>query len=267
VTLSRYPQRIVSLAPGNTEILFALGLGERIVGVTEYDDYPPEVSQIAKIGGFSTPDLEKVVALAPDLIVAASIHEARVVPELERRGLPVLALVPKSLEELLEAVTLAGRATGEVKEAERVVKELSDRIEAVRQLTAGLSPGERPKVFYIVWHDPLMTAGSDTWLEQLITIAGGVNLFHELMEYPRVDLEVVLQKDPQVIIANTGHGASRELAFQWASTEPRLKGTEALQRGRVYLIDADLVNRPGPRLVSGLEEMLRLIHPDLARKR
>lgn len=266
VGLAKYPQRIISLAPGNTEIVYALGLGDRVVGVTNYDEYPPEVKQKAKIGGFSTPDIEKVVALAPDLILAASIHKGKVISDMESRGLTVLVLDPKNLEEVMEAMTLIGEVTGQDKEAAQATAAMGRRIAAVRQLTAGLSPDAKPRVFYIVWHDPLMTAGADTWFNEFINLGGGVNLFSDLKAYPQVNLETVLQRDPQVIVVGSGHGSGGNLSFQWAGAESRLKGTVALKSGRVYPIDADLVSKPGPRLVDGLEAILRLIHPELVKK-
>ena len=263
VSLDRPPQRIVSMSPSNTEILFALGLGDRVVGVTDYCDFPPEALDKAKIGGFSNPDLEKLVALSPDLIVADQIHEKEVVPELERRNLPVFVMDPRSMDQVLESIVLLGRATGTEAEAARLVDEMRKRIEAVAQKVAGLSPQERPRVLSITWHDPLWTAGKGTWEDQLISMAGGQNLFPDLEGYKMVDLEMVLNRDPQVIIAASGHGEALRAPYLWALDEPRLKGTEALKKGRVYEIDADIVSRPGPRLVDGLEEMLRLLHPEL----
>ena len=265
IRVDRPPQRIVSMSPSNTEILFALGLGDRVVGVTDYCDFPPEALDKAKIGGFSNPDLEKLVALSPDLIVADQIHEKEVVPELERRNLPVFVMDPRNMDQVLESIVLLGRATGTEAEAARLVEEMKIRIGAVAQKVAGLSPQERPRVLSITWHDPLWTAGKGTWEDQLISMAGGQNLLPELEGYKTVDLEMVLNRDPQVIIASSGHGEALRQPYLWALDEPRLKGTEALKKGRVYEIDADIVSRPGPRLVEGLEEMLRLLHPELNR--
>ena len=253
------------MSPSNTEILFALGLGDRVVGVTDYCDFPPEALDKAKIGGFSNPDLEKLVALSPDLIVADQIHEKEVLLELERRNLPVFVMDPRNMDQVLESIVLLGRATGTEAEAARLVEEMKIRIGAVAQKIAGLSPQERPRVLSITWHDPLWTAGKGTWEDQLISMAGGQNLLPELEGYKTADLEVVLKRDPQVIIASSGHGEALRQPYLWARDEPRLKGTEALKKGRVYEIDANIVSRPGPRLVEGLEEMLRLLHPELNR--
>ncbi len=263
VPLKGIPQRIVSLAPGNTEILFALGLGDRVVGVTTYDNYPPEASEKEKVGGFSTPDLEKVVALAPDLIVAAPIHEKEVIPALERHGLTVLSLAPETLDEVIQAIELTGIATGTGEAAQRLAGTMKGKINIISQATANLS---RPRVFYIVWHEPLMAAGKNTFIDELITKAGGANIIDNLSQYPTVDLELVLQRNPEILICNSGHGSGGDSPFQWAQSEPRLKDVAARQTGCVYEINADFVNRAGPRIVDGLEQMLRFLHPDIAEK-
>lgn len=266
VKLDKMPQRIISLAPQNTEILFALGLGDKVVGVTTYCNFPPEAQEKPKIGGFSTVDVEKVVSLSPDLVVAALIHEKETISQLESHGLKVLALAPKTLSEVTQAIELVGKATGTETQARRVVEDMETRMATVARLVAGLSAEGRPRVFYVVWHDPLMTAGGDTTQSELIDLAGGRNIFDDLSKYPTVDLEALLERQPQVIIAGSGHGSAQNSPLEWAKSEPRLKNTEALIQNRVFGIDADIVSRAGPRIVDGLEEMLRLIHPELAAK-
>jgi len=266
VKLDKMPQRIISLAPQNTEILFALGLGDKVVGVTTYCNFPPEAQEKPKIGGFSTVDVEKVVSLSPDLVVAALIHEKETISQLESHGLKVLALAPKTLSEVTQAIELVGKATGTETQARRAVEDMETRMATVARLVAGLSAEGRPRVFYVVWHDPLMTAGGDTTQSELIDLAGGRNIFDDLSKYPTVDLEALLERQPQVIIAGSGHGSAQNSPLEWAKSEPRLKNTEALIQNRVFGIDADIVSRAGPRIVDGLEEMLRLIHPELAAK-
>ena len=266
VKLDKMPQRIISLAPQNTEILFALGLGDKVVGVTTYCNFPPEAQEKPKIGGFSTVDVEKVVSLSPDLVVAALIHEKETISQLESHGLKVLALAPKTLSEVTQAIELVGKATGTETQARRAVEDMETRMATVARLVAGLSAEGRPRVFYVVWHDPLMTAGGDTTQSELIDLASGRNIFDDLSKYPTVGLEALLERQPQVIIAGSGHGSAQNSPLEWAKSEPRLKNTEALIQNRVFGIDADIVSRAGPRIVDGLEEMLRLIHPELAAK-
>ncbi|MFC2001774.1 ABC transporter substrate-binding protein [Chloroflexota bacterium] len=263
VKLDKIPQRIISLAPSNTEILFALGLSDSIVAVTDYCDYPPEVEDKSSIGGFSTPNIEEVVAHSPNLILAASIHEDKIIPQLEQKGLTVLALKPKTLDEVLAAITLVGDVTGKEREASELLAKMQGRIKAVTGNTARLTGEQRPRVLYYIWHDPLKVAGSGTLQDELIQKAGGTNIARNLTDYADISLEAVIDANPEVMIASVSHGSSRELTFQFIGTEPRLKDTAARQNNRIYMVDGNLVSRAGPRIVDGLETFARFIHPEL----
>lgn len=264
VSIGHLPQKIVSLAPSNTEIVYALGLQDRLVAGTKYDDYPEEARSKPKIGGFSTVDIEKVVALAPDLVLAADTHKATVTPELSRLGITTLTLAPKNLDEVMAAITLVGRVAGAEDRAERLVNDMRTRIKAVTDQTDNLSASQRPGVFYLLWHDPMMTVGSKVIISELITKAGGSNIAAGLEDdYPAMSLEAVISANPGVIIADGGHGDAAALSFNFARSEPRLGAVAARLNGRVYPIDSDLVTIPGPRIVAGLEEMARIIHPEI----
>jgi iron complex transport system substrate-binding protein len=263
VTLVSNPQRIVSIAPSNTEILFALGLGERIVGVTKFCNYPPEATEKPEVGDFNSPNIEEVVAMAPDLILAANIHKDKVIPQLEAKGLTVFALSPKTVDEVLEAITLIGKITGKDKAAADLVKNMRSRIKAVTDKTGKLSEVQKPRVFYAVWHDPLMTAGSETFIDELIYKAGGINIAHDLKDYADISLETVIVANPEVMVAGVGMGEGEDLPLQFITKEERLQDTEARQNNRIYSINTDLVGRPGPRIVDALEEFARIIHPEL----
>ncbi len=262
VTLEKVPGRIVSLAPSNTEILFALGLGDNVVGVTKYCDYPAEALEKPNVGGFSTPNIEEIIALSPDLVVAASRHEEEIIPRLEEKGITVLALEPKTLDSILEAITLIGRVTG-TEEASALVASLESRIKAVTDKISGLSEKEKPRVFYLTWHDPLKTSGSGTIHNELIERAGGNNIFGDVESSQTVDLETLVSRDPQVMIAGTGMGTGKEQTLQYLTEESRLQNTEAVGNGSIYGIDIDLSGRGGPRIVEGLEQFARCIHPEL----
>lgn len=264
VRIEKIPEKIISLAPGNTEIVYALELEDRLVGVTEYCDYPEAAKDKLKIGGFSTVDIEKVVEILPDLILAANMHKDEVIPELERLGLTVLTLEPKTIDEVLEAINLVGKFTDKKEKASLLTTEMKNRIKAVTDKTAALPEAQRLRVFYIIWHDPLMTAGSETRIHELIVKAGGVNIAQDLAgDYPTISLEAVIMANPQVIIAGGGHGSGEDVPFQFALTEPRLKNIDARRNERVYDTDSNLTSRPGPRIVDGLEELARLIHPEI----
>ncbi len=263
VKLDGIPQRIISLAPSNTEILFALGLADRVVAVTDYCDYPSEVKEKPSIGGFSTPNIEELVALSPDLILATSIHEKRIIPQLEGKGITVFALNPKTLDEVLEAINLVGEITGEEEEASGLVAEMENRIKAVTDKTGGLPEGQRPRVFYIVWHDPLMASGSETLQDDLIDKAGGINIARDLTGYADISFEAFIAANPQVMIAGGGHGSGEDLPLQFAKNDERLSDMDARINDQVYGVDANLASRPGPRIVDGLEKFAEFIHPEL----
>ena len=268
VRLDKIPQRIVSLAPSNTEILFALGLGDRVVAVTDFCDYPPEAKEKSSIGGFSSPNIEEVVALSPDLIFATNIHQDEVTPALERLGLSVFTLDANTLDAVLEAISLVGEVAGNKKPASQLVANLLNRIKTVTDKTDRLSPSDRPRVLYVLWHDPLMTVSSSTRIHELIVKAGGINIARDLIgQYPKISLEAVLERNPQVIIAGSGHGTSHDLPFQFATTEPRLKDITARLNNRIYEVDGDLTSRPGPRIVAGLEKLAEFMHPELFKER
>ena len=263
VKLEKVPERIISLAPSNTEILFALGLADKVVGVTDYCDYPPEAKEKPSIGGFSTPNIEEVIALSPNLIFAASRHEKEIIPQLEKRGMTVFALNSKTLDEILEAITIVGGITGKEERASGLVAQMRDRIKAVTNKIDSLSQEQRPRVFYLTWHDPLKTPGSGTLHNELIQKAGGRNIFSELIGTQSVDLEVLVVRDPQVMLAGIGMGSGEDKPLQYFKTESRLQNTEAAKSDRIYGIDMDLTGRAGPRIVDGLEKFAEFIHPEL----
>jgi iron complex transport system substrate-binding protein len=262
VTLPQVPQRIISIAPANTEILYALGLADRIVAVTDYCNYPPEAKEKDSIGGFSSPNLEKIIVLAPDLVLAAPIHEDQVIPQLENKGITVLALAPKTLDEVLAAISLIGRVTGADSQASQLVNSMQRRIKAVTDKTASLTADQKLKVLFIVWHDPLMASGAGTFHDELIRLAGGVNTVPG-EGYPGISLETVIQTDPDVILAGVGMGEGGDAPLVFAKEEARLRNISARQHECVYGVDNDICGRAGPRIVDALEEFARDIHPEL----
>jgi len=255
VAINGTPQRIVSLAPANTEILFALGLGEKVVGVTEFCNHPPEALDKEKVGGYYPPDIEKIIALNPDLIFATDIHRHEVIPALEEKGFTVFALAPQTLDEVLESIQKAGTVTGKEEEALELVDEMESKIAEIEEKTSELE--ERPRVFYITWHDPLWTVGRQTWIDDLITIAGGANIFSQYFQSgAMVELEWVISLNPEIIIAS-------QWSFEWANNATELELTDARKNGRIYQSEDDLVQRSGPRLVNALEWFAYFIHPEI----
>jgi len=263
VSLDKSPQRIISLAPSNTEVLFALGLADRVIWVTKSCDYPPEAQDKPTVGGFSTPNIEAIVALSPDLILVAPRHEAEIIPQLEQKGLTVLALKLKTLDEVLDGIALVGRITGEEETAAGLVTEMDNRIKAVTDKTNSLPEDKRPRVFYLTWHDPLKTSGAESLPNELIEKAGGKNVFLDVTGNQSVDLELLVSRDPHVMIAGVGMGSGEDKTLRYLMSESRLQNTEAGKNDRIYGIDMDLSGRGGPRIVDGLEQLAKCIHPEI----
>lgn len=263
VTLDGIPEKIVSLAPSNTEILFALGLSNKIVGVTEFCDYPAEAKEKPKVGGYADADVEKILAAEPDVIFVTDIHVDEVLPALENLGQTVVVIDPRNLDQVLDSFTLIGKVTGTSAKASQIVQDLSSRINNITDKTSGLAAGDRPRVFYVMWHDPLMTIGADTRINELIETAGGTNIFADTSGYPTIELETLVEADPQVIIAGTGMGEGAEAPFTFAKTESRLADSEARKNNMVFEVNTDLVGRPTERMVEGLEQLAKIIHPEL----
>ena len=255
VTVNGTPQRIISLAPSNTEILFALGLRDEVVGVTMYCDYPPEALDKEKVGDYYGPDIEKIVALQPDLVLATDFHRFDLIPALEQQGFTVFAVAPQTLDDVLESIERIGEITGREAEALQLVNEMTSKIEAVEEQTREL--GQKPSVLYMTWHDPMWTVGRNTWIDDLINIAGGVNIFSDNFEGgAMVQIEWVILQNPEVIITS-------EWSYDWALEATELASTNASQTGRIFAFDDDLAQRPGPRLVQGLDWFAYLFHPKI----
>ncbi len=257
VIVSEKPMRIVSLAPSHTEILFALGLEDRIVGRTDYCDYPAEASKITSVGGYSQPSVETIMAVQPDLVFASFGNPDELLNQLRELGIPVLGYDPQTLEDTMNLIWEMSKVTGTEEKATELIANMRERINVVKTL---VKDADRPLVFWEVWHDPLYTAGSGTFIDDLITIAGGVNLAADTQSpWPVYNLEVLLMRNPDVYIATQD---------QWSSPgnipeRPGFDQLKAVQTGRVYIVDANPVNRPGPRLIDGLEMIVRAIHPEL----
>jgi iron complex transport system substrate-binding protein len=271
VTLDKIPETIISLSPSNTEILFALGLGDKVVGVTEYCDYPPEAQNKTKIGGFSPTDIdvsiEQIVALGPDLILATETHLTEVVPKLEQfipeAAVIVLLTSTESFDVVFESIEMVGQATGTEEQASQLISGMRDRIAVITDVIDNLLESERPKVLYVVWHEPIYVIGGGTLGNSLIEAAGGVNIFGDTNGAPIVDLETIIDRNPDVILASVGVGTGADLSYQFVLTDERLSGIDARINDQVYSVNTDLYGRPGPRLVEALEELATRLHPEL----
>lgn len=258
-------QRIVSLAPSNTEILFAVGAGDQVVGRDTFSDYPEAALQVADIGGgFGEVDTETLIASDPDLILASELNAPEQIASLENLGLTVFTLPnPNSFAELFENLRVVAQLTGHTEQAQALIDDLETRVNAVEETVS--SAEGKPLVFYeLDSTDPSApwTAGGDTFIDTLIAQAGGENLGRVLPgDWAQISLEELITQDPDVIILGD---------YTWGGVTPEdvaarsgWESLTAIEQSQVYTFDDNLVSRPGPRLVDGLEEMARLLHPGL----
>lgn len=262
LTLKAVPRRIVSLAPKNTEILYAIGAGDQVVGSTTYCNYPPAAMQTEKVGGFSSKSisLERIVSLKPDLVVTAGDLHAPLIQELERLGLTVLAMTAESFSGLYDEMRLLGQITGHETEAVTLATSLQERLEKVRQAAATIPEAERVSAFYMVWIDPLSGAGPGSYFGEMIKICGGRNIMDDTQaRFPRLTTEVLLTKNPDVILSSTNHAGL--FSPDGMRSRPGWSDLKAFHTRRIHFLDGDLISRCSPRLVDALELMARTLYP------
>ncbi len=261
VELHGLPHRIVSLAPSLTEILYALGAGDAVVGVTDYANYPPEVKMKPSVGGGINPNLEMIVTLKPDLVViSADANRWDTLTQLEELQIPVYGVKPRGVAGVFTSIAKIGEVVGRRHEAERMITEMRRRMATVSQRVENRP---RPKVLYAVWIDPLVVAGQQTVIHDLIQIAGGINVVRE-PGFPRYSLEEVFVDAPDVIVLALDGGVpeDREVLRRL----PGWSEMRAVREGAVRVVDANLMNRPGPRIVDGVEVLAGLLHPAPVRR-
>ena len=265
VTLAVPPQRIISLAPSNTEILFALDLGPKVVAVDDFSDYPVEAKALPKIGGSSGKyNFEQIVALKPDLILAAEITSPEAIKKLEdlKLTVAVVSVTQTSFDSILNDITLVGQMTGQVEQAQLVTSAMKQKMDAIKSKVA--TAKTQPRVYWeLDASDPakLFTVGPGNFVNDLITLAGGVNVFGTASKpYPQISVEQVVTANPDVIIlSDAAYGITVESVLKRSGWE----NIAAVQKKQVFPIDSNLTNRPGPRIVDGFEAVARLIHPEL----
>jgi len=261
--LSR-PARIVSMAPNLTEILFALELGERIVGVTQDSDYPPAALAKPKVGTFWQPNIEAVIATKPDLVVALAFEQQRdLARRLKRIGYDCLAVEIERIDDLFGAIAAIGKAAEAQDQAQELSNEMKAAIHRLQTATAGLP---KVKVLWVVQREPLRVAGRETFVNEMIELAGGENAIGPtLHKYPPIGAEEVIAARPEVIIEPAMlPGALDEQHRQAISYWSRYANLPAVTNGRICVIDGDTVSRLGPRLYLGIEEIAKCLRPELS---
>lgn len=260
LTISQEPHRIASLSPANTEILFALGLGEKIVGVTTWCDYPEEAKSKPKIGDLKG-NLEKILEAQPDLVVGSGSLNRETIDRLTELGIPVLALEPQSIEDIYSSIRLVARATNTVAKGEEIIQGMQGKIASVQEKLAQVPPEQRVRVFIEVDY-PLYTAGPGSFVHDLVTAAGGINVVSDVKFYAQYSDEQVIQLNPDVILATDYYYLADD---QKIEHRPGWNKIKAVQEGRL-ITDVELynlTNRPGPRAAEAVEILAREFYPDI----
>jgi len=257
VVLPALPGRIISLVPSVTEIVFTVGAQDRLVGVTDFCDYPDDARRKPSVGSMLSPSLELIVALKPDLVVATtSGNRAETFDQLARLNIPVYLVNPITTADVLDLIERLGRLTDHADAADRVVVGLRERIAAVAGRVAARP---RPRVFYVLWPDPLIVPGRGALVSELIALAGGDSVTADSGDgYPRYSMEAAVARNPEIIVfASHGSERSQIVRSKWEVLEQM----PAVRAGRLHSVDGNLMHRYGPRMVDGLEILARLIHP------
>lgn len=257
MTLPVKIERIVSLAPNLTEIVYAVGAGDRLVGSTEYCDYPAEAKSVAKIGDTMHPSVERIIALKPQIVLVSTASQLEAfTSQLDQQRIAVYVTNPSSLEQVFNSITVLGDMFGHSEQAAVVATNLRKRAEAVEAKISNTKP---VRVFYQVAGEPLYTIGRDAYLTDLVKRAGGVSVTADVPgAFPRYSDEAALAARPEAIILPTG-GA---MGTANSTVARPLRNSPAALNNRVYKINDDHLSRPGPRLVEGVEEMARALHPE-----
>lgn len=256
VRLKKPPERIISLAAGTTEVLFSLGVGDKIVAVTDECNYPPETKSIQKVGNLYL-NYEKIVSLNPDLVVVEASIRPRAYRKLKKLNMPVLGVNSDDYRKFLESLVIIGKATGEEERGRRLKAELEFNLRKIARSLSTISSDERPKVFIEIWDRPLMTAGGNTFISYVVETAGGVNVCRGLKGYPQVSPETLLIRNPDVIILTT---SSRKKFL----SNRRWRTITAVRQGRVHYINPDLLARPTMRLFDSCRILYNWFYPEMA---
>ncbi len=256
VTLDQAATKIVSLAPANTEIAYAIGAGDKMVAGTSYDDYPEEAKALPKIGDFANPNVEKIASYDPELVLAAGGIQADLRSRLEDLGMTVYVVDPKTYDGTMATIENVGKLAGTDEGAAAVVDEMTAAKEEVQAQVSGLTPAS---TFLEIYSKPLMTAGADTFIDDMIAIAGGENIGAQAGSgFPNFSTEVLVEDDPQVYIADSGSMSEPGEIEKRAG----FADLTAVTEGNVYVIEDSIIARPGPRLAEGLRQLVTMIHPE-----
>lgn len=257
-------QRIVSLAPAITEIIYALGAESRLVAVSSACDYPKQALAKEKIGRIEEPDIEKIVALEPDLVLTESVTKIETLNRLSELGIKNIGFKPSSINDTIDMIEDISYLISAQTQGKKLTKEMRKEYKNLSKLVEEkLEKKQRPRVFYQIWLDPLYTAGEGTFIDDLITKAGGYNVASKAAgRWPTYSAESLIAADPEVYISSQ-HSTPEGLDLEDLSQKKIFREVSAFKNKRVYLVDQDLVNRPSNRIIKGYKEIIKAIFPDL----
>jgi len=262
VDITEMPERIVSFGPAITEILFALGLGDKVVGVDDFSDYPEETLEKAKVGNAWSPSIEAVVELEPDLVL--TVDSVQFISDLESLGYTYFILDPDDIYGIVENIRLVGNVTGKVIEGEQLASEME---QVVADITEQVEDASRPKVCFVIdATQPNMPwiAGPGSFIDDIINLAGGENIAASAATaWAQLSIEEIVDAEPDIIVVQTMIGGIPTITAEQMGEHVVWQQLTAVQADKVYIIDGDIVSRPGPRIMQGLEEMAGIIHPEL----
>lgn len=264
VTLSRPPIRIISLSPSATEMIFAVGAGDRLVGVTQYCNYPSDALTISRVssGTIEGVNRESILDLKPDVIFFKADHHQSLIDTFDKFGIPMVGVGAESIQEMFQEALDLGRLLETETVAEQLVSQMRSELEAQTRRVASISDDARKRVFYVVWDDPLMTAGPQSFIGELIGIAKGKNIFDDVkLGYPQISSELVVDRDPQVIIRPSSDDDTNNL--DRILDRRGWEGISAIRDKQVRTIDGDQISRCGPRLLQVLPSLIEAIYPEL----
>lgn len=261
-------QRIISLSPSITETLFALGLGDNVVGVTDYCDFPAEVTMLPKVGGFINPNLETIIALQPDLVILLA-NQQRVVEQLQQLNIPILPVLNTSLDDIKRTIAVIGQQTQHQQQADELLNKINQKIDYIAQKTSGL---DRPTVMITMGHSidsehmkQVFIAGQHDFYNDLITLAGGQNVYQaQQPSVPSLSVEGIMQLNPQIIFdiypeASDHNSDLVQVLQKWKN----LMYVDAIKNNRIHIIEQNYATIPGPRIFLLLDQLARLIHPEV----
>ena len=262
ITIPQEPQRIISTAPSNSEILFALGLGDKVVGVTNYTNYPEEATKVEKIGEMSPLNLEKITSLKPDLILAYAGFQLKEIPRLRELGFNVLVIEPLTIKETLKSLKMVATVCGIPEKGNTLVEDLSQRLNKIKSEVYNISIPKRPKVFIGGTYETIYTPGEGTLFNELITSSGGKNIAASLPGWVKISPEFVAEAEPDIIIIPIGamNLGEESKIKENISQRPGWSNIPAIKTQSIFIVNEDLFYRAGPRLVDGLELLYEIFH-------